>query len=79
MKQTRLDIAYSLSVLAKHMSNPGEAHIKALHHLLRYLKGTQDFGLTFVGQKKLEVKGFCDASYNSVACRERVSQVGLPL
>ena len=49
MKQTRLDIAYPLGVLAKHMSNPGEAHVKSLHHLLRYLKGSQDFGLTFVG------------------------------
>ena len=65
MKQTRLDIAYPLGILAKHMSNPGEAHIKALHQLLRYLKGTQDLGLTFVGQKILEVKGYCDASYNS--------------
>lgn len=65
MKQTRLDIAYPLGVLAKHMSNPGPAHIKALHQLLRYLKGTVDMGLTFVGQKKLEVRGYCDASYNS--------------
>ena len=65
MKQTRLDIAYPLSVLAKHMSNPGPAHIRALHQLLRYLKGTQDLGLTYVGKNKLEIKGFCDASYNS--------------
>ena len=65
MKQTRLDICYPLGILAKHMSNPGDAHIKALHQLLRYLKGTQDLGLTFVGQRRLEVKGFCDASYNS--------------
>ena len=65
MKQTRLDITYPLGILAKHMSNPGDAHIKALHQLLRYLKGTQDLGLTFVGQKRLEVKGYCDASYNS--------------
>ena len=36
MKQTRVDIAYPLSILAKHMSNPGEKHIKALHQLLRY-------------------------------------------
>ena len=42
MKQTRLDIAYPLGILAKHMSNPGEAHIKALHQLPRYLNGTQD-------------------------------------
>lgn len=67
MKQTRIDICYPLGVLAKHMSNPGPAHIKALHQLLRYLKGTQDYGLTYVGKKKFEVRGYCDASYN--CCR----------
>ena len=51
--------------MAKHMSNLGEAHIAAMHHFSRYLKGTQDLGLTFIGQKILEVKGYCDASYNS--------------
>ena len=63
MKQTRLDIFYPLSILAKHMSNPGPAHIKALHQLLRYLQGTKDCGLTYVGRKKFEVRGYCDASY----------------
>ena len=65
MKQTRLNSSYPLGILAKHMSKPSEAHIKAVHQLLRYFKGTQDLGLTFVGQKRLEVKGYCDASYNS--------------
>ena len=31
MTHTRLDICYPLGILAKHMSNPGPAHIKALH------------------------------------------------
>ena len=47
------------------MSNPGLAHIKALYQLLRYLKGTVDMGLTFVGLEKIKVRGYCDASYNS--------------
>ena len=63
MKQTRLDICYPLGILAKHMSNPGPAHIKALHQLMRYLQGTKDSGLTYVGKKKFEVRGYCDASY----------------
>ena len=67
MKHTRLDICYPLGILAKHMANPGPKHIKALHQLLRYLKGTADYGLTYVGQKKFEVRGYCDASYKQ--CR----------
>ena len=65
MKQTRLDIGYALGVLAKHMGNPGVAHIRALHQLFRYLKGTVNHGLTFVGKDTFEVKGYCDASWNS--------------
>ena len=45
------------------MSNPGPAHIKALHQLLRNLRGTKEFGLTYVGQSSFEVRGYCDASY----------------
>ena len=63
MKQTRLDICYPLSILAKHMSNPGPAHIKALHQLLRYLQGTEECGLTYIGKKKFEIRGYCDSSY----------------
>ena len=63
MKQTRLDICYPLGILAKHMSNPGPAYIMALRQVMRYLQGTKDFGLTYVGKKKFEVRGYCDASY----------------
>ena len=59
----RVDICYPLGILAKHMSNPGPAHIKALHQHLRYLQGTKAFGLTYVGQGSFEVSGYCDASY----------------
>lgn len=39
---SREDIGYPLGMLAKHISNPGPAHTKALHQLLRYLKVMQD-------------------------------------
>ena len=31
MKQTHLDICYPLGILAKHMANPGHAHVNELH------------------------------------------------
>ena len=63
MKQTRVDTAYPLSILFKRMSYLGEKHIKELHQLLRYLKGTQDYGVTLVGQKRHKIKGYRNTSY----------------
>jgi hypothetical protein len=45
--QTRPDIAYTVGVLARFNSNPGEAHWKAVKHLFRYIKGTLDYRITY--------------------------------
>jgi hypothetical protein len=45
--QTRPDCQYAVSTLAQFSSNPGKAHFEAVKRVLRYLKGTAHFGLTF--------------------------------
>jgi hypothetical protein len=44
---TRPDIAYAVGYLARFNSNPGIAHWQAVKHLLRYLKGTIDYSITY--------------------------------
>ena len=44
---TRPDISFSVSTLARFSSNPGPAHWQAVKHLLRYIKGTMDYKLTY--------------------------------
>jgi hypothetical protein len=44
---TRPDIAYAVSEVARFMSDPGPLHWRAVKHLLRYLAGTPDLGLTY--------------------------------
>jgi virulence-associated protein VapD len=46
---TRPDIAYTVRELARFMSNYGQSHYNAAKHLLRYLRGTQSYGI-FLGQ-----------------------------
>ena len=46
--QTRPDIAFAASVLSRFLSNPQEAHQKALQHLFRYLRGTTNLGIKYV-------------------------------
>src|SRR5258708_1825511 len=53
MLGTRPDIAYAVSTLSRFALRPGMSHVRALKHLLRYLKGSADFGITYA----------CDGGY----------------
>ena len=63
---TRIDIAYAVSALAAHMSNPSRDHHVALKHLLHYLHGTRDRGITYHANDAHGINklyGFVDADY----------------
>ena len=44
---TRPDISYTVGVLTRFNSNPGQKHWQAVKHLFRYLKGTIDMKLVY--------------------------------
>ena len=46
--RTRPDIAVAHKLLSKHVTNPSQGHFEAAKHVLRYLRGTTDRGLSFV-------------------------------
>ncbi len=48
-------------------SNPGEERWKAAKRILRYVKGTIDYGITFDGNKETDVQlqGYVDADWGS--------------
>jgi transposase InsO family protein len=46
---TRPDISYAVSVLSRFMSSPTESHWNAAKRVLRYLKGTINQSLTYLG------------------------------
>ena len=62
---TRPDITFVVNKLCKFMSNPGDIHWKQLKHLIRYMAGTQEWGLTYEMGEENEhaVKGFSDSSF----------------
>jgi len=43
----RLDISFVVGILSKFMQKPCEGHWFASKRVLKYLKGTQDFGLKY--------------------------------
>ena len=58
---TRLDIAYVVSRLSRYTHNPSIEYWDAISKLLRYLKGTLDFGLSYCGYPTV-LEGYCDAN-----------------
>jgi hypothetical protein len=62
---TRPDIAFAICQLSRYSSNHGSGHWSALMHVMRYVKGTKDLGITFRGNCGLYPCLFSDASYAS--------------
>ncbi|KAE8729490.1 putative Kinase family protein / peptidoglycan-binding LysM domain-containing protein [Hibiscus syriacus] len=60
---TRPDIAYSVSIVSQHMSDPREEHLEAVNRILRFLKFTQGAGLIFRKNQDRTVKVYTDASW----------------
>jgi hypothetical protein len=64
MTSTRPDIAYAVGKLSRYTSNPSSIHWHAVTRVLRYLKFTKNFGLTYVGRPSV-IEGYSDASWIS--------------
>ncbi|KAE8721931.1 pentatricopeptide repeat-containing protein [Hibiscus syriacus] len=60
---TRPDIAYSVSIVSQHMSDPREEHLEAVNRILRFLKFTPGAGLIFRKNQDRTVKVYTDASW----------------
>ena len=62
---TRPDISFTISKLSQFLQAPNVNHWKACKHLLRYIRGTPSFGLTFTPASVLKLEGFSDADWAS--------------
>lgn len=60
---TRPDIAYALSTVSQYLESPDKIHWNAVKRILKYLRGTVDFGLTFEANPRLKIQAYSDADY----------------
>ncbi|KAM0008921.1 putative RNA-directed DNA polymerase [Helianthus debilis subsp. tardiflorus] len=59
---TRPDLGYSTGVLSRFMERPKQSHFSALKQVLRYVKGSVDYGLQYRKGGKGELLGYSDSS-----------------
>ncbi|GJU89678.1 zinc finger, CCHC-type containing protein [Tanacetum coccineum] len=62
MTSTRPNIAYAIGRLSRFTSNPSRQHWKAIMRVFNYLRGTKDYGLSYV-RYPLVLEGYSDASW----------------
>ena len=60
---TRPDMMYVVSLISRYMEQPIELHLKAAKRVLRYLKGTTNFGLFYKKGGNEELVGYTDNDY----------------
>ena len=70
---TRPDICYVVSILSQFMAKPTVAHLNLAKFVLKYLKGTMEYGLIYRPCEKLDIIGYTDASWASGIDRKSIS------
>ena len=65
MLGTRPDIAFAVGVVSRYSSDPRYEHWVAVKRIMRYLQGTRDVALRYVGGTTVVPVGYSDADWGS--------------
>ena len=61
LSNTRPTICFAVNTLSQYLVQPRQVHLVAAKHVIRYLKGTIDFGLYYDGNHDYRLYGYTDA------------------
>ena len=75
LTNTRPDICFSMNTLSQYLVQPRWVHLVAAKHVMRYLKGTIDFGLYYDGSHEYRLYGYTDADWDG-SISDRKSTLG---
>ncbi|XP_050920425.1 secreted RxLR effector protein 161-like [Lathyrus oleraceus] len=64
LTSTRLNILYDVGVVSRYMEAPTTTHFKATKRILRYIKGTTNFGLHYYSFNNFEIIGYSDSGWS---------------
>ena len=64
LMHTRPDITYCVIYLSRFMDKPSSEHLAAAKRILRYLKGTVNFGILYKrGDRDMKITGYSDSDF----------------
>ncbi|XP_031091110.1 secreted RxLR effector protein 161-like [Ipomoea triloba] len=60
---SRPDINFSVGACARYQSNPKESHLTTVKRIIKYIKGTIEFGIWYSNESNTQLVGFTDADW----------------
>jgi len=60
---TQPDLMFVVSLVSRYMEQPTELHLQVLKRVLRYLKGTSDFGIFYKKGRSDDLVAYADSDY----------------
>ena len=63
LTHTRPYICFAVNTLSQYMVEPRRIHLIVEKHVMRYLKGTLDYGLRYVSDQKISLQGYVDSDW----------------
>ena len=63
LMHTRPDITFNVGVVSRFMHNPKETHLRVVHRILQYLKGSPGRGVLFEKGESMILEAYTDADY----------------
>ena len=60
LMDTRPGICFAVNTLSEFLTDPRHVHLIVANHIMRYLKGTVDYGLKFKQNQKINLMGYVD-------------------
>jgi hypothetical protein len=71
LTNTKPDICFFVNTLIQYLVEPRRVHLVVAKHVMRYLKGTLDFGLCYNGDHDFRLIGYIDSDLAGSVLTER--------
>jgi len=78
LPNTHLNILFTISIISQYMSAPHKVHLEETKHMLRYLKGIQEFEIFYEVGYNNGLREFINGDWMG-DCEERKSTTKLPI
>ena len=74
LTNARPNRCFAVNTLSQYVVDPRRVHLIATKHVMRYLKGTVDYGIKNVSNHEIRLQGLASSNWsNSVADRKSTS------